>query len=226
LARQEDQARALIPQLTRLAEDLGNPTITASTRLSVGEALALLGSSAEAIDLLELGLPDAEAGGPITLSDTRSLYALLVDDPQKAARILRPALAVARDQLSGYHQLPPIVSAAKILVRAGRGPHAARLLGVYRHHLQDSDTLANVLLFAATGPGHQAGHQPDHLGPFLPGRDLSGSATWIAWSYAPLIEQLGATMGDDALEKELRRGEKLSPVEALQLAEAALAEWA
>jgi predicted ATPase len=127
----EKAARRLIPEAIELAERLGNPTITASCYLTAGEALALSGAPAQAITMFDKGLTYADEGGPITASGTRVLYSLQLDDPVEAARVLRPALPLVRDQLSGWYQLAPFVAAAKIAARTGKDELAAQLLGTY-----------------------------------------------------------------------------------------------
>jgi tetratricopeptide (TPR) repeat protein len=126
-----EAARRLIPEAIELAERLGNPTLTASCYLTSGEALALSGSPQEAIAMLDKGLSHADEGGPIMASGIRVLYPLLLDDAAEAARMLRPALPLAKEQLSGWYQLAPFVAAAKIAVRTGKDELAARLLGAY-----------------------------------------------------------------------------------------------
>ena len=71
----EPGARRLIPELIDLAEDLGNPTMA-----------------------LEKAVAHADAGGPILICDSRSFYALVVDDPDDAARILLPTIPIAKSR--------------------------------------------------------------------------------------------------------------------------------
>jgi len=143
----EPGARRLIPELIDLAEDLGNPTITAASYMSAAEALVQLDSRPDAIAALEKAVAQADAGGPILMCDSRSFYALVVDDPDDAARILLPTIPIAKNQLSGFHQLQTLMAAAKILADTAREPLAARLLGTYRHHA----TQSQGAIYAARG---------------------------------------------------------------------------
>jgi predicted ATPase len=127
----QEAARRLIPEAIELAERLGNPAITASCYITAGEAFALTGAPEQAIGMFGKGLTHADEGGPNTASGARVLYSLLLDDPAEAARMLRPALPLAREQLSGWYQLAPFVAAAKIAARTGKDELAARLLGTY-----------------------------------------------------------------------------------------------
>jgi len=54
-----------------------------------------------------------------------------VDNPREAARLLRPAIPIAREQLSGYQQATSLLAAAKIAVVAGQASTGARLLGAF-----------------------------------------------------------------------------------------------
>jgi hypothetical protein len=77
-----------------------------------------------------------DAAGPIMVCTYRGSYALRVEDPQEAARILRPAIAIAEDELSGWHQALPLLAAANIAATTGRVQTASRLLGAFTHHGQ------------------------------------------------------------------------------------------
>src|SRR5207302_1829388 len=86
---------------------------------------------------LKRSLADADAGGPLISSITRTQYSFLVDDPQEAARILRPAISAAKDQLLGFHLVPPLLCAARIVMQTGRQRLAARLVGAFEHDAHD-----------------------------------------------------------------------------------------
>jgi hypothetical protein len=122
--------------MIELAEGLGNPTITAASYLTIADAFIVLDSRADALVMLEQALVHAGAAGQIMAVDARALYSLLLDDPREAARMIRVAIPVARDQLSGYHQLQPLMAAARILARSGQVQLAAQFLGTYK---QQSD---------------------------------------------------------------------------------------
>jgi tetratricopeptide (TPR) repeat protein len=130
----EQAARQLIPSAIELAERLGNPTITAAVYINVAEALAVLGSAEDVIAMLDKALADADACGPSVTSAAWVLYSLQLGDPADAARALRGAVRLAKDQLAGYRQLLPLVAAAKIAAQTGKEELAARLLGTYIKH--------------------------------------------------------------------------------------------
>ncbi len=123
--------RELIPEAIVLGERLGNPTLLAVVFECAGVALARVGSSREAVAMFETGLPYAASGGPIADCAMRSSYALTVDDPLVAAEVLRPAVLLAREHLSGFHQAPPLLPAAKISTAYGDHRTAARLVGAF-----------------------------------------------------------------------------------------------
>jgi hypothetical protein len=197
----EAEARQVIPEAIDLAEGLANPTITVSAYINVTEALVLLGSSSEAASTLERAFPYAEAGGSIVASSTYTLYGLVVDDLTKAVWAVRESLRIAKDQLSGDHQLNPLVGAAHVLMRAGKQHAAARLLGVNEHGRPE-----------LSWPGIVAGPTP--------------GGTLILRRHDPLKSELARTMDAAALEEELQNGARLSVAEALQLADDLLAEIA
>ena len=80
--------------------------------------------------MFERGLVHANAGGPITAVSHRVHHALMVDDPNDAARIIRPVFPIVREQLTGFYVLEPVLVAAKIAAGSGHERVAARLLGV------------------------------------------------------------------------------------------------
>jgi predicted ATPase len=127
----EAGARRIIPDAIELAERLGNPTIIAACHLVIASALAFVGSRREAIAMLGTALPHADDVGPNVAGQMWVLWALLVDDPAEAARALRAAVRLAKDQLAGLYQLEPLVAAAKVAAQSGGDRLAARLLGTY-----------------------------------------------------------------------------------------------
>jgi predicted ATPase len=134
----KSEARKLIPEAIALGDRLGNPTILAVVYQCAGVALARLGSPSEAVDMFEKGLRHAARGGPIVDAALRCAYALSVDDPLVAAAVVGPALEMSREQLSGFHRAPPLLSAAKISMALGGDEVAARLLGAFAHFREGS----------------------------------------------------------------------------------------
>ena len=130
----ESEAQRNIAELVDLADGLGNPTITASSYMCCARALDLLGHHDEAIIMYERGLVYADTGGPITASHLRAEYSLKIEDPAKAAALVRGALPIAKEQLGGYQQLLCLVPAAKVVAQTGSPELAARLLGCYLSH--------------------------------------------------------------------------------------------
>jgi hypothetical protein len=84
--------------------------------------------------MLDKGLAHEAACGPIVAGTMRMLYSLQLDDPSDAARVLRDAITLAKDELAGFYQVLPLIPAAKIAVKTGKDELAARLLGAYLHH--------------------------------------------------------------------------------------------
>jgi hypothetical protein len=128
-AGDEREVRRLIPEAIALAERLGIPTILSVVYHSAGLALGQLGVRRQARVMFDRGLVHADAGGPITAVTHRVHYALIVDDPNDAARIIRPVFPIVREQLTGFYLLEPVLVAAKIAAGSGRERVAARLLG-------------------------------------------------------------------------------------------------
>ena len=128
------EARRLIPEAIQRAERLGNPTILTAVYEQAGAALARIGEPQEAAAMFKRGLVHADAGGPIVATTLRVHYALSVDDPHEAARIMRAAIPIARQHLAGSWQSAPLLGAAKIAVRRGSDRTAARLLGAFMQH--------------------------------------------------------------------------------------------
>jgi predicted ATPase len=131
---EEAEARRLVTDAIGLAERLGEPTILAVTYDTVAAALARMGSVIEAMTMWEQGLVYLDAAGPILACVYRSSYALRLNDPHEAARILRVAIPIAKDQLSGLHQAQPLLPAATIAAATGRQRVAAQLLGAFNHY--------------------------------------------------------------------------------------------
>jgi tetratricopeptide (TPR) repeat protein len=129
-----EEARRLIPEAIERAERLGNPTLLAVAYMESAVALARTGVSREAGDMFERALVLADAGGPSTASGLRVVYALNVDDPRHAARLLQSAIPIARKHLIGVHESLPLLGAAKVAAEYGSEQTAARLLGAYLYH--------------------------------------------------------------------------------------------
>ena len=89
-------ARRLVTDAISLAERLGEPTILATTYDTAAAALARIGSTTEALTLWEQGLAHLGAAGPILSCVYRSSYALRLDDPHEAARVLGVAIPIAK----------------------------------------------------------------------------------------------------------------------------------
>ena len=89
-------ARRLVTDAIGLAERLGEPTILATTYDTAAAALARIGSTTEALTLWEQGLAHLDAAGPILACVYRSSYALRLDDPHEAARVLGVAIPIAK----------------------------------------------------------------------------------------------------------------------------------
>jgi tetratricopeptide (TPR) repeat protein len=136
-----EEARHLIPEAIERARRLGNPTILAVAYGQAAEALARIGAPGEAMVMFERGIVHADAGGPHVASACRVHYALTVDDPHEAARIMRTAIPIAREHLAGWQQSEPLIGAAKIACEYGSARAAARVLGAFTHHGGGSGSL-------------------------------------------------------------------------------------
>jgi hypothetical protein len=183
---QETEARALIPHAIALGEQLGNPTLLGVAYECAGVALAHVGSPLEAVAMFEAGLPHAEVGGPIVDCAVRSAYALAVEDARAAAAILRPAVVIAREHLSGFHQAPPLLSAAKISMLSGDVPTAARLVGAYSHFRKGSS-------FMRSGAEEQeqlVRQTLDHLGPSVAEEEFARGAAFSIAQALQLAEDI------------------------------------
>jgi predicted ATPase/DNA-binding SARP family transcriptional activator len=150
----EPEARRLIPEAIGLAERLGDPSMLAITYDQVAVALVRIGAPHEAVTVWEHGLIHVDTAGPIMACAYRCSYALNVDDPPTAARILAVAIPIANEQLSGFQQAHPLLAAAAITAATGQERIAARLLGAFNQYgkgtgfvnvSQDNERLANRL---------------------------------------------------------------------------------
>jgi predicted ATPase len=128
------EARRLIPEAIERAERLGNPTISAVPYINAVLALARMGEMDEAAAMFDRGLAHADQGGPVVAMSIRVHYALIIDSPHEGAEVLCPAIAIARTELSGYHQSFPLLGAAAVVARAGSDRVAATLLGAWAAH--------------------------------------------------------------------------------------------
>jgi hypothetical protein len=133
----EPEIRAEISVLFGLAESLGSPTLRTASYLSAGQALDLIGHPEEALAMFRAALTDADAAGVIMQADVRSWCALAADDRNDAARLLREAIPVAREQLSGLPRTDALVPAAKYACSVGATVEAAQLIGSYQRHIKD-----------------------------------------------------------------------------------------
>ncbi len=130
----EPEARRLIPDAIGLAERLGDPSMLAITYDQVALALVRMGAPHEAVTMWEHGLVHVDVAGPIMACGYRCSYALKVDDPRTAARILGVAIPIAKEQLSGFQQAHPLLAAAAIAASTGQERIAARLLGAFNQY--------------------------------------------------------------------------------------------
>lgn len=129
----EAETLRLIPEVIALTESLRNPTISAAAYQVVGDALSFLDRSVEAIQMFDKALGFADTAGAIGIVNPRVSYSLVLDDAKQAAEVLRVAILVARDQLSGTIQVRSLIGAAKIATHWHRELLAAQLLGAYRN---------------------------------------------------------------------------------------------
>jgi predicted ATPase/DNA-binding SARP family transcriptional activator len=148
------EARRLIPEAIGLAERLGDPSMLATTYDQVAVALVRMGALYEAVEMWEHGLIHVDTAGPIMACAYRCSYALRVDDPPKAARILSVAIPIAQEELAGFQQAQPLLAAAGIAATTGREHIGARLLGAFNQYdkgtgfinvSRDKEHLARVL---------------------------------------------------------------------------------
>jgi predicted ATPase/class 3 adenylate cyclase len=132
----EPEVRTEIPVLLDLAETLGNPTLRGAAYVTVGEALDLIGDRPEAEIMYRTAVTYASVAGARVKADALVCCALTTDDPSERAAMLRAAIAMSRDQLSGGHGLNPLIPAAKLASGIGASREAARLIGAYQHHIR------------------------------------------------------------------------------------------
>jgi len=128
----ESEARQAIAETIQLAEALDHPTITAAAYANCGVALALLACPQEAVALFERGLAHADAAGPAITIGLQVDYALEVEDPDRAASMLRVAIPIAKDQLRGSLQISCLLPVAKLMGQTEKPELACRFLGAYR----------------------------------------------------------------------------------------------
>lgn len=128
----EMQVRPLISEALTLAKELGNPTLTTAAHLLSAEALIELGAVSDAAEMLESAMKHVGDAGPVIACSTGCWYVMVSDDHARAVVVARQFLGVATNQLSGYHQVMQLMSAAKVLVGAGKLAQAALLLGAFR----------------------------------------------------------------------------------------------
>jgi hypothetical protein len=130
----EAQARPLIPEAIGLAERLGNPETLAANYYRAALALVCMGAPHEAATTFEHGLIHLDRAGPTLACVYRCAYALNIDDPPKAARLLGVAIPIAKEHLSGFYLGMPLLPAATIAAATGRERIAARLVGAFNQY--------------------------------------------------------------------------------------------
>ena len=123
------ETRAQMAEQVKQAQALADPVFLASTYSNGGWALAMLGHTEEAIEHLEIAFRYADAAGAAMANVLMSSLALELDDPDRAAELLRIAIPMARNQLGGLSQAAPMVASAKLASHSGRPREAAQLLG-------------------------------------------------------------------------------------------------
>ena len=108
------ETRAQMAEQVKQAQALADPVFLASTYSNGGWALAMLGHTEEAIEHLEIAFRYADAAGAAMANVLMSSLALELDDPDRAAELLRIAIPMARNQLGGLSQAAPMVASAKL----------------------------------------------------------------------------------------------------------------
>jgi len=83
--------------------------------------------------MFERGLAHADVDDPPMTTIYRGYYAVSVDDPYDAARIIQSTIPIARDLLAGDVQSIPLLVAAKVGASCGNERTAARLLGAMHY---------------------------------------------------------------------------------------------
>jgi tetratricopeptide (TPR) repeat protein len=167
----EPEARRLIPEAIGLAERLGDPSMLAVAYDQVALALVRMGAPHEAATMWEHGLSHVDMAGPIMACGYRCSYALKVDDPPRAARVLGVAIPIAREQLSGFQQAHPLLAAAAIAAATGQERIAARLLGAFDQHGKGTG-FVNV----SRDNEHLAGRLHDRIGAAIVEDELARGA--------------------------------------------------
>jgi tetratricopeptide (TPR) repeat protein len=127
-----DEARVLIPEIIRVAEELGNPTVTGAAYMMAADVVAMLGDGHAAADLYRKASELSDTGGPIIVCSTRVGFAMETDDLAAAREAVLVSLATSKEQLSGYYQLNPLLAAARLLALGQRPELAARVIGTVR----------------------------------------------------------------------------------------------
>ncbi|TML17579.1 MAG: hypothetical protein E6G39_04365 [Actinobacteria bacterium] len=132
----EAEVRELVPGFLDRARRLASPTLLAVACSISADALTAVGHASEASVFLGEALALADAGGPLTAAAVRCRAALALDDPHVVVELMRAALPVTRDHLSGFQQTVQLIGAAKAAHALGRHREAAQLIGAYRRGLE------------------------------------------------------------------------------------------
>jgi predicted ATPase len=133
----EPEIRADIPVLLDLAESLGSPTLRASSYVAAGQAFDRIGHLDEALAMFRAALTDTDGAGARIQAPARLYCAVATDDHDEAADLLRTAIPVVREQLSGEPRTYAFVPTAKYAFSVGASVEAARLIGAYQRHLRE-----------------------------------------------------------------------------------------
>jgi hypothetical protein len=133
----EPEIRTEIPVLLDLAESLGSPTLRASSYVAAGQAFDRVGHPDEALTMFRAALTDTDGAGARIQAPARLYCAVATDDHGEAADLLRAAIPVVRDQLSGEPRTLTFVPTAKYALSVRASVEAARLIGAYQRHLKE-----------------------------------------------------------------------------------------
>ncbi len=125
----EAETRIQVAVLISQAETLADPTFLAAAFQIGGQALAVLGHTDEAVVHYEAALRHVAAAGETMTNIVLATLAVEIDDPERAAALLRVAIPLARNQVGAKFQIYPMVAAAKIAGNHGRSHESAQLLG-------------------------------------------------------------------------------------------------
>ena len=131
--RDAGEVRTLIPKAIELGERFGDPPTLSAAYGQAAAALARIGEPQEARVMFERGLAHADVDDPPMTTIYRGYYAVSVDDPYDAARIIQSTIPIARDLLAGDVQSIPLLVAAKVGASCGNERTAARLLGAMHY---------------------------------------------------------------------------------------------